>query len=133
MRPYFHNNIHDCIKYLFISLFIENHIIQYPAEYVIYKFTKADLLRQIQSYTYRIDYNSNFGDLVPQVISQLLNISLAVLDTNGNGEMRRFSFKSPFPNLLTLHSQGDHYNGIIHDSTRTLKPHLSEMQPVTLH
>ena len=58
---------------------IEELITKSPADYMIYGFTTPNLIKQMKSYIYKKDCNSDFRYIAPQIISRLLNVDLTIL------------------------------------------------------
>ena len=65
-------------------------------------------------------YDSSFGDLVPMILANDLNVSVRIFDTD-SGNMAREYIVNPANSCLSIAIQrkGDHFNGIIPSSNIT--------------
>ena len=71
------------------------------------------LLKGLRSYLLDRHYNSDFGDVVPFAIANALRIKLNIINQRDN----QFEYVPVLPRCdaiasLTLHRQGEHYNGV---------------------
>lgn len=108
------SKIHVTIESLKSGVFIETvlHADQYKPFLQLHS---SSLYTGLRSYILDRHYNQGFGDLVPSVISNALNTRLIILD---EGPQKSFgeiivSPRTEPSNTITIHRQGDHYNGII--------------------
>ena len=92
---------------------IESEVSSNFIEYVSLGFEDdSDLQVQMDHYTKFKLYNSNFGDIVPLILSRALDLKITVLDTNSSGVV----FVSIFPprldryHSISIQPEGMHYN-----------------------
>ena len=113
----FHNSqLPDSPVILLKSLIdmIVSHVNSHLIEYTIFGLSKPKILSQMRDYIYSKKYNSDFGDLVPLIITQALKVNLLVLDTGCSGNVNWDLFEATPPSTMHIpvHRRGEHYNGL---------------------
>lgn len=78
----------------------------------------ASLMHGLHTYLLQRRYNQSFGDLVPCIMANAMNVHINIMNETSNGEIRKVDIapeqrtgRSPARNLL-VHRLKDHYNGI---------------------
>ena len=89
------------------------------------------VIKGLQNYLLRKHYNHAFGDIIPLIVSNALNVDIGILNELQNSTFQEISVKSTKDGErngnLYIHRKGDHFNGI------TLQPWAIPVTPVIGH
>ncbi len=112
----YNSQLPDSPKLLLSSLIekIVLHVNSHLTDYTIFGLSVPKILSQLEKYIHERKYNSDFGDLVPLIITQVLSVNLLVLDTDCSETVKQHLFEA-FPlstNQIAVHRCGEHYNGL---------------------
>jgi len=87
--------------------------------------SKLTYIKQLNSYLIRKQFNHTFGDIVPNVLANGLNLRLNILDVHSNDLVRETLIK-PFDDLaineISIKLQNKHYDGIAPGGTLQSAP-----------
>ena len=71
-----------------------------------------DLLYQLDNYIYRKEYNSDFGDIVPDVLAEALNVIICIIEDDISPRVYTIKGSTTPRSIIYLQKVGDHYNSI---------------------
>ena len=74
----------------------------------------SKLFSDLSRYIIHKNYNTAFGDLIPLILANFLNLNLIIIEQTDNGCFRKITVNSSTPSLsaILVHKFKDHYNGI---------------------
>ena len=90
---------------------------------------EQSLFKGLDMYLIDRHYDQSFGDLVPAIIENALNLTLHILnenDQNRTVNAINVTPRSGESTMLSLHRCGDHYNGVRLDSPELASPEVPE-------
>lgn len=101
----------ECIRAL---IFIE--AISRSARYTPFLENSGSFITGLRKYLICKHYNQDFGDVVPVIISNSLQVRLDIVNEmfHGNTETITIFPSCRSTGILTVHRRGDHYNGLSH-------------------
>ncbi len=85
LKSQFPEESHPTVSSLASS--IKEHTIKNADDYLIYGFAVTKLLAEMHLYVDERIYNTNFGDIVPFILTRIIQKKLCVLDTDNYGSI----------------------------------------------
>ena len=109
---------YETIKTLIYRETIQN--INSYLNFVLYD--KPSLIKDLNRYIFQKHYNSPFGDLVPQIISNAFSLELNIInDINGIQNVYSITPETMGNSTLIIHRQMEHYSGIFLTKNRNTR------------
>ena len=94
---------------------IKEHTIKNADDYLAYGFDLTTLLDEMHLYVVERTCNTNFGDIVPFILTRIIHKNICVLDTNNLGFITLHTFDADpvASSTVFMQRKGDHYNGLV--------------------
>jgi hypothetical protein len=75
--------------------------------------SKCLLLKQLKEYVYEKKYDSDFCDILPNIIAEILNITIGIIQTSSEPYLQLINESNSTCEFFYIHKSGNHYDAMV--------------------